>query len=136
MRPLKSRKIAAYPKVTKADTEYWDIDPEDEAYIYQWLYRLLADMNEMGTYDTDLQREWFKRRPGVWPKGKQGPNSHASILGGICSAKLRDPKKNLSTAQLDAVETLFDVIAQQYADVTDETPPESIVFEKKIFSIK
>jgi hypothetical protein len=131
---IKSRQIAVYPKTTSADTQYWDIDAEDEAYIYEWLYRLLADMAESSTYDPDLQKEWFKRRPGVWPKGKSGPNSHASILGGICSAKLRDPKKNLSTAQLDAVEVMFDVIAQQYAG--EATPPVSITFDKKIFSIK
>lgn len=135
MKPLKSRRIAAYPKITRADTEYWDIDPEDEAYIYHWLMTLLADTAEMATYDQDLQREWFRRRPGVWPKGRCGPNSHASMLGGICGARLRDPAKNLSTAQLDAVECLFDVIAQQYADITDQPPPESVVFERKIFSL-
>lgn len=133
MKPLKSRKISVYPKSTGADTQYWDIDSEDEAYIYQWLYRLLADMNEWATWEPELQKEWFRRKPGLFPRGKNGPNSHASILGGICSAKLKDPKKNLSTPQLDVVERMFDLIAQHYAD--EPNAPEAVVFEKKLFEI-
>lgn len=131
---IKTKQIAVYPKSTAADTQYWDIDADDEAYIYKWLYRLLADISEHATHDTELQRDWFKKRPGLYPKGKQGPNSHASILAGICSAKLKDPKKNLSTPQLDVVEQMFDIIAQYYDN--DPEQPESITFDRKIFSIK
>lgn len=132
---IKSRKIIISPKHTSANTEYWDIDsPDDEAYIYKWLYRLVCDMSEQCTYDSELQREWFRRRPGLYPKGKSGPNSHSSILGGICSAKLMDPKKNLSTPQLDAVESMFDIIASYYGNETEA--PTSIGFEKRIFSIE
>lgn len=131
---IKSRNVNVYPKSTAADTQYWDIDAEDEAYIYKWLYRLLADISEQATYDTELQRDWFKRRSGVYPKGKQGPNSHASILAGICSAKLKDPKKNLSTPQLDVVEQMMDIVAQYYDN--DPEHPESVKFDRKIFSIK
>lgn len=134
MKPLTSKRINAYPKTTAADTQYWDIDADDEAYIYTWLYRLLADMAEMCTWDADMQKEWFRRRHGVWPKGKNGPNSHASILGGICSAKLRDGKKNLSTAQLDAVEALFEVVAHQYTGET--TPPAAVIFDRKLFTTR
>lgn len=133
MKKLRSRTIAAYPKHTSADTQYWDIDAEDEVYIYNWLYRLLADITERATYDTELQRDWFKRRPGVYPKGQNGPNSHASILAGICSAKLRDAKKNLSTPQLDVVEVMMDVAAQYYDELPDA--PDSVTFERKIFTI-
>jgi hypothetical protein len=69
----------------------------------------------------------------VYPKGQNGPNSHASILAGICSAKLRDAKKNLSTPQLDVVERMMDVAAQYYDDLPDA--PDSVVFERKIFTI-
>ena len=130
---IKSRTIAVYPKTTNADTQYWDMDEDDQAYIYQWLYRLMSDMQDLATYDAELQREWFKRRPGIYPKGKQGPNSHASILGGICSAKLRDSKKNLSTPQLDVVQVMMDIVAQQYS--AEPNAPASVVFEKKIFTI-
>ena len=133
MKPIPSRTIPAYPKNTRADTQYWDIDADDEAYIYTWMYRLLADITERATYDAELQRDWFRRRPGVYPKGQNGPNSHASILAGICGAKLRDAKKNLSTPQLDVVETMMDVAAQYYADETD--PPTSVIFERRIFTI-
>ena len=130
---IRSRTIPVYPKMTSADTQYWDMDEDDQAYIYQWLYRLMSDMQELATYDAELQREWFKRRPGIYPKGKQGPNSHASILGGICSAKLRDSKKNLSTPQLDVVQVMMDIVAQQYS--AEPNAPASVVFEKKIFTI-
>lgn len=131
---IKSKTISVYPKSTAANTQYWDMDAEDEAYIYKWMYRLLADIAESATYDAELQRDWFKRRPGVYPKGHQGPNSHASILAGICSAKLKDPKKNLSTPQLDVVEQIMDVVAQYYDN--DPEQPESVKFDRKIFSIK
>lgn len=133
MKPIRSRTIPAYPKNTQAQTQYWDLDPDDEAYIYRWLYRLLADITEHSTYDTELQRDWFKRRPGTYPKGQNGPNSHASILAGICSAKLRDAKKNLSTPQLDVVETMMDIVAQYYSE--DPEAPESVKFERKVFTI-
>jgi len=131
---IKSRTVAVYPKSTGANTQYWDMDANDEAYIYKWMYRLLADIAERATYDAELQRDWFKRRPGVYPKGQQGPNSHASILAGICSAKLRDSKKNLSTPQLDVVEQIMDVVAQYYDN--DPEQPESVKFDRKIFTIK
>ena len=131
---IKSRKVVITAKNSAAGTQYWDIDsPDDETYIYKWLYRLVCDMSENCTYDSELQREWFRRRPGLYPKGKNGPNSHASIIGGICSAKLMYPNKNLSTPQLDAVEEMFDIVANYYSN--EENPPTSIGFEKKIFSI-
>jgi hypothetical protein len=133
IKKFKSRTIDAYPKQTAAKTQYYDIDPDDEAYIYQWLYRIMADMNEQTTWDEELRRDWFKRRPGTLPKGEFGPNSYASILGGICSAKLQDSRKNLSAGQLDAVEMLFGFIAQYYSDEKDA--PSSVVFSKKIFRI-
>ena len=133
MKPIRSRTIPAYPKNTQAQTQYWDLDPDDEAYIYRWLYRLLADITEHATYDTELQRDWFRRRPGMYPKGQNGPNSHASILAGICSAKLRDAKKNLSTPQLDVVEQMMDIVAQYYSE--DPEAPESVKFERKVFTI-
>jgi hypothetical protein len=134
MKPIPTRRVNAYPKSTRADTQYWDIDAEDEAYIYKWLYRLLADIAESATYDAELQRDWFKRRPGLYPKGQHGPNSHASILAGICSAKLKDSKKNLSTPQLDVVEQMFEMIAQYYSAEPDA--PAAVTFDRKLFTLE
>jgi hypothetical protein len=134
MKPIATRRIPAYPKNTQAQTQYWDIETEDENYIYKWLYTFLADMNETATHEPDLQRDWFRRRPDLYPKGQRGPNSHASILGGICGAKLRDAKKNLSTSQLDVVEYLFCIIAQHYAG--EASAPEAIVFDRRLFTIE
>jgi hypothetical protein len=134
MKVLKSKTITVYPKATGANTQYYDMESADEAYVYNWLYRLQSDMGELCTYDPELQRDWFKRRPSTFPKGKQGPNSYASMLGGICSAKIQNANKNLSEAQLDAVEHLFTIIADYYAG--EEHPPESVRFTKKLFSIE
>ena len=133
MKIIKSKTITVTPKISSAKTQYWDMEPEDEAYIYKWLYRLLADMSELSTHDEELKKEWFKRRPGSYPKGIKGPNSHASMIGGICSAKLKDANKNLSDAQLDCVEDLFDIIADFYSD--EEDAPKSVTFRKQLFSI-
>ena len=132
---IKSRKICITPKNTSANTQYWEIeDPKDESFVYTWLYRIVCDISEHATFDEDVKKEWFRRRPGTYPKGKNGPNSHASIIGGICSAKLMNPNKNLSTPQLDAVEAMFDFIETFYKD--EENPPTSIGWEKKIFSVE
>lgn len=130
---FKTRTINCYPKQTTAKTQYYDMEPDDEAYIYKWLYRLIADMNEHATFDEEVRRDWFKRRPSILPKGENGPNSYASILGGICSAKLQNPNKNLSDAQLDAVELLFGFVSQFYSD--DPEAPTTVSFNKKIFTL-
>lgn len=114
-------------------TQYWDMASEDENYIYQWLMRLMADMNEQATADPEFQREWFRRRPGLHPRGRHGPNSHASILGGICSAKIQNPARNLSTPQLDTVEFLFNLIAQYYSD--EPAAPQAVVFQRAVFEL-
>lgn len=134
MKIVKSQQIKIYPKHTSADTQYYDMEPEDEAFLYQWMYRFLADMSEICTHDEDIKKEWFKRRPGVFPKGKQGPNSYASVLGGICAAKLKYPEKNLSEPQLNAVELIFDMISDYYKD--EPNAPKSVSFHKQFFSEK
>lgn len=132
MKILKSQQVKVYPKSTGADTQYYDMEPDDEAMLYKWMYRFLADMSEVCTHNEDIKKEWFKRRPGVFPKGKQGPNSYASIVGGICAAKLQNPNKNLSDRQLDAIELLFDMISDYYSSEPDA--PKSVSFRKEFFS--
>jgi len=128
------RTIDIHPKHTNAGTQYYDMDPDDEAYIYKWLMRFQSDMGMESTWNTEVQQDWFKRRPSMYPKSVNGPNSHASILGGICSQKLENPNKNLSEPQLDAVERMFEVISQYYADLPDA--PQAIRFQKKLFDFR
>lgn len=124
------RKIQVYPKHTNASTTYYEMQQDDEWHLYRWLQRLLADMTEIATYDEEVRREWFKRRPGLYPKGEHGPNSHASVLGGIVSAKLQNPKKNLSEAQLDIVQSLFIMVEDYYSD--EPEAPVAIIFERTL----
>ena len=133
MKVIKTRTIEIFPKATSANTTYYDMEPDDSAYIYKWLYRYLADMAELCTHDEEIKKEFFKRRPGLFPKGKNGPNSFASMLGGICSAKIANPNKDLSESQLDAVSLLFDLISDYYS--SEEDPPKSVAFNKKLFVV-
>jgi hypothetical protein len=133
MKIIKSRTIEINPKATSSGCTYYDMESEDEAYIYRWMNRYLADMAEICTYEEAFKQDFFKRRPGLFPKGRNGPNSIASMLGGICSAKLQNPAKNLSDAQLDAVEYIMDQISDLYSE--DEEKPKSVKFVKKLFSI-
>lgn len=126
-----ARNIKIHPKATSASTTYYDMNKDDEGYIYQWLMRFMANIAEEATFDSEIQREFFKRRPNTFPKGKNGPNSIASMLGGIVSAKLQNPNKNLSEPQLDVVEMIFDQIEKYYAN--DPDAPKTVRFQKSLF---
>lgn len=132
MKSIPTRTIPIRSKATVANTEYWEMASDDQAYVYHWLMTLQSDMMEAVTFDEELRREWFRRRPGLYPRGRRGPNSHASILAGICSQKLRNPSHDLSTPQLDAVEQMFDIIAQYYSDQPD--PPRAIRWQRELFA--
>lgn len=112
--PQATRYIPIQPKITNAQTQYYEIAEEDEAWIYDWLIRFLADACELATQDPELEREWFRRRPDTLPKGRRGPNSIASFVGGIISARVINPRHNLSQPQLDPLETVFDMIQTMY----------------------
>ena len=126
-----ARTVTILPKVTAARTQYYDMSDEDTAYIYDWLIRFLADLTELATHDEELRREWFRRQPRQYPKGQRGPNSTASMVAGIISAKLANPKHNISDPQLEPLEHIFDMIETLY-DCLDN-PPQRIVFRKSLF---
>jgi hypothetical protein len=132
MKVIQTRTVPVYPKNTRANTQYWDMAAEDRAYIMEWLIKFMANMCEVATREADIQRDWFRRRPGRWPKGQFGPNSDASMLGGIVDQLLKgnDP----STVHLDAIEQLMDTVSQMYSD--DEAAVQSVKFDRKIFTIE
>ena len=120
---MKERKeIAVYEKSTSAMTQYYTLSLEDEIYIYDWLQLFAADMCEVITRDSDMQRELLRRRPNVFPKGKSGPNSVLSFAGGMIANKKRNSKQNLSEPQLDSIEYMFEIIARHYYDEDDCLP--------------
>lgn len=129
--PQATRHIPIMPKITAAKTQYYEIDADDEAYIYQWLTRFLADTAEMATFDADLQRDLFRRRPDTLPRGRNGPNSIASFVGGIVAARLVNPQHNLSESLLDPLENIFDMIANMYDQ--EAAAPDAIRFKRKLF---
>ena len=91
------RTIHIQARDTRAHTQYWQISPPDAEYVYVWLNTFLADMSEVATHNSQFRNEWFLPRPEQHPQGRQGANSHASILGGICSARLTNTQRDLST---------------------------------------
>lgn len=128
------RTIIVVPKATAANTQYYDISTDDEAYIYEWLIRFLAELSETATHDEELKKEWFRRRPDQFPRGKNGPNSIASMLGGIIAAKMINGRHNFSDATLDAVESLFSGMAGYYSEL--DTPPQPIKFRRTLFEVQ
>lgn len=125
------REIVITPKITAARTQYYDIAQEDSSYIYNWLIRFLADLTELATHDEDLKREWFRRQPKLYPKGVKGPNSTASMVAGIISAKLANASHNISEPQLEPLESIFEMIEELYSE--QDFPPEAIKFRKSLF---
>ena len=126
------RTVTILPKMTSAKTQYYDISDDDTAYIYDWLIRFLADLTELATHDEELKKEWFKRQPKLYPKGVKGPNSTASMIAGIISAKLANPKHNISEPQLEPLEQIFEMIEVLYSG--SDNPPQSIRFQKSLFA--
>jgi len=74
-------------------------------------------MAEVVTYSTGARDFWFDPRPQELPRGRQGYNSYGSIIGGIITAKLHQPDRNLSEPQLQALERIFAVAAEYFEDI-------------------
>ena len=132
MQTPQTRTIKLLPKITQAQTQYYDMDPEDSAWIQHWLTRFLADISELATYHEDIAREYFRRQPRQLPRGRHGPNSIASMIGGIVSQTLQNPRRNLSEPQLDPLELVFEIMQPLYAD---ENLPR-IRFERSLLRIQ
>lgn len=129
--PRSIKHIPIIPKITRANTQYYELAADDEAYIYTWLTRFLGDCAELATQDAELQRDLFRRRPDVLPRGRRGPNSVASFIGGVIAAKMANPRHNLSESLLDPLENIFEIIARQYSE--DDPAPEPIRFRRELF---
>lgn len=129
--PKTPRQIKIVPKHTGAATQYYDLNADDEAYLYDWMIKFLADITEIATHNSEIQQEYFKRQPKAYPRGKQGPNSFASMLAGIISAKLHNPKHNLSEPLLEPIEDIFDTICSYYSNLPNA--PERIQFRQSLF---
>ena len=128
--PPSPRTIKIVPKHSGAATQYYEMNVEDEAYIYDWMIKFLADITEIASHNAELMNNFFNRNRD-FPKGRNGPNSFASMLAGVISAKLHNPKHNISAPLLDPIETIFDVLVEYYKDLPNA--PERIKFKPNLF---
>jgi hypothetical protein len=127
-----TRTITALPKITGANTQYYEIADEDSAYIYDWLMRFLTDATEMATHDSELKKAWFDRRPDLFPRGVKGQNSVASMVAGILGAKIRNKRHDLSEPIMDSLQVIFEIIHGLYS--SDPNPPQKIKFRRSLFA--
>ena len=126
-----TRTIKCYPKSTTAQTQYWEINSDDETYMYDLLTRYLADMVELATHSVH-SRDQLLTKIDQFPRGRRGLNSIGSTIGGIVSAKKQNPKKNLSTPQLDALDIIFEIIAETYS--AHESPPDTVILNRSLLT--
>ena len=96
------------------------------------MIRFLADITEIATHHPEIQQEYFKRQPKLFPKGEKGPNSFASMLGGLISAKVWNSNHNISQPQLEPIEVIFDTIVDFYKDLPNA--PMKVKFKTSLFA--
>lgn len=119
------RKIVITPKNTAANTQYWEMSAEDRAWLMVSFMEFLTDIQEIATHDDMIRQEMFRRRPSTYPRGRRGPNSHASMLGGITRTLLDG--RDITTAHIDVIEALSDLVAAY-----DHSEP--VRFERRLWS--
>jgi len=114
-----AQKIIRYlPKTTGAKTEYREITDEDSEFILRQLIEILAHMAEYDRLrDQDsvwVRDQWWHRRTAKISKGRDGPNSPCSLVGGIIHNFMfkTPPQRDLTPHQMEDLETITAVLSQ------------------------
>lgn len=113
-----TRIIKYIPKITSARTEYREIDAEDMAWLQTELIRWLATSAEIQQRrDEDAEyfhKHWWCKRTQTLPKGKNGPNSPQSFIGGLVNNLVFGTQRDLSDRQMDSIQMIALVMGQAF----------------------
>ena len=115
--------IKYIPKNTAAGTQYREIDDADKASVLNSLIEILAIMSELDTQrDEDsiwVRDQWWHKRTQRLHKGKNGPNSPCSTIGGIVhNFMYKDPlQRDFSDKQMEDIETITNILHNIYPQI-------------------
>lgn len=117
-------KIVKYiPKQTAAGTEYREIHEDDKADILNTLIRVLAQITELDTQNTDdsiwIRDQWWHKRNKKLHKGKNGLNTPASVVGGIVHNMMyKTPaQRDFSDKQMEDLEMIMNGLHAVFPDI-------------------
>ena len=118
------RVIKYLPKTANADTQYRECDPEDLRWIQTQLILWLATMSELDQLrDEDsvwVRDQWWHKRSNKLHKGKNGPNSPCSVVGGILqNLMFKQPaQRDLTNKQMEDLEYISAILGNCYENIT------------------
>ena len=112
------RRIQYIPKITAARTNYREISEEDMAWLQQELIRWLALLAECDQYrDPEVKfvrDQWWHKRTGTLPKGREGQNTPCSFVGGLVNNLIFGEQHDLSDRQMDALTNISHIIGSAF----------------------
>jgi len=115
--------IKYIPKHTSAGTQYREIDEDEKTKILNSLIEILTLMAELDTQrDEDsiwVRDNWWHKKSQQLHKGKNGPNSPCSTIGGIVHNMMyKDPlQRDFSNKQMEDVELITNILHNIYPQI-------------------
>lgn len=112
-------KIIKYiPKITTAQTEYREIDPDDHVWLQTELIRwqtVIGELDQQHDQDSRWVRdEWWHRKSKKLHKGQHGPNTPCSVVAGIIHNIMfkEQPQRDFTRKQMEDIEYISLAMAQ------------------------
>ena len=110
------------PKITSARTEYRELDPEDLTWLKSELIQWLAIMGELDmSRDEDsrwVRDQWWHKRSGNLPKGKEGQNTPCSLVSGLVNNLVFGTQRDITDKQMDAIQNISSMMGGAYESCT------------------
>jgi hypothetical protein len=116
------RTIKYVPKHTVANTNYRELNTEDQFFVMNEMIRWLAIMSELDqSRDHDdrwVREQWWHKRSDTLPKGRQGQNTPSSFIGGLVRNTVYGTQRDLTEKQMDALQNISHIMSEAYEDCT------------------